>query len=124
MSSEEIEDTIVKLAKKGESPSKIGIILRDQYGVPLARYFTHKKITQTLEENGITYDIPEDLMNLLRRAVNIYDHLEENKKDKVAKRSLQLTEAKIRRLTKYYISKGKLPRDWKYSISRAKLLMR
>ncbi len=124
MSPDEIEDIMVKLARKGESPSKIGIILRDNYGIPLARYFTKKKITKSLEEKGIKYDIPEDLMNLIKRAVKIHDHLQENKKDMVSKRALQLTEAKIRRLVKYYISKGKLPEGWKYTISSAKLLVR
>jgi len=124
LSPEEIEDIMVKLAKKGEPPSKIGIILRDQYGIPLAKYFTKKKITKSLEERGIKYDIPEDLMNLIKKAVRIYDHLQENKKDMVSKRALQLTEAKIRRLADYYKSKGKLPADWKYTIQTAKLLVR
>lgn len=124
LSQEEIEDTIVKLARKGESPSKIGVILRDQYSIPLGKYFTKKKVTRVLREKGIEYEIPEDLMNLIRRAVRTYDHLQENQNDKVGKRSLQLTEAKIRRLANYYISRGRLPKGWKYSISRAKLLVR
>ncbi|HEQ78599.1 MAG TPA: 30S ribosomal protein S15 [Euryarchaeota archaeon] len=124
MNADEIEDIIVKLAKKGESPSKIGIILRDNYGIPLARYFTKKKITKSLEDKGIKFDIPEDMMNLIKRAVKIHNHLQENKKDMISKRALQLTEAKIRRLVKYYISRGKLPEGWKYTISSAKLLVR
>ena len=29
-----VSDIIVKLAKKGLSPSQIGVILRDQHGIP------------------------------------------------------------------------------------------
>jgi len=124
LSKEEVEDIIVKLAKRGEPPSKIGIILRDQYGIPLSRYVTGKKLTKTLEEKGIRYDIPEDLMNLIRKAVRIDKHRQVHKKDMVAKRAQQLVEAKIRRLVDYYKQKGKLPADWNYSIETAKLLVR
>ncbi|WP_457556390.1 30S ribosomal protein S15 [Candidatus Pyrohabitans sp.] len=124
LNQEEVEDIIVKLAKRGEPPSKIGIILRDQYGIPLSRYVTGKKLTRTLEEKGIRYDIPEDLMNLIRKAVTIDRHRREHKKDMVAKRAQQLVEAKIRRLVKYYKREGRLPADWKYSIDMAKLLVR
>ncbi len=124
LSKEEVEDIIVKLAKRGEPPSKIGIILRDQYGIPLSRYVTGKKLTKTLEEKGIRYDIPEDLMNLIRKAVRIDKHRQLHKKDMVAKRAQQLVEAKIRRLVDYYKQKGKLPADWNYSIETAKLLVR
>ncbi|MCJ7760663.1 30S ribosomal protein S15, partial [Candidatus Bathyarchaeota archaeon] len=34
---EEVEALVVKLAKQGNSPSMIGLILRDNYGIPLAR---------------------------------------------------------------------------------------
>ncbi|MEM2455020.1 MAG: 30S ribosomal protein S15, partial [Candidatus Bathyarchaeia archaeon] len=34
---EEVVALVVKLAKEGNSPSKIGVILRDQYGIPLIK---------------------------------------------------------------------------------------
>lgn len=34
---EEVEALVIKLAKDGNSPSKIGTILRDQHGIPLAK---------------------------------------------------------------------------------------
>jgi small subunit ribosomal protein S15 len=123
-SPKDLEAIIVKLAKKGESPSKIGIILRDQYGVPLVKTQTNKKITQILTENEIKPEIPEDLMNLLRRAVNMDKHNTANHKDMGSKRGMQLIEAKIRRLVKYYKRAGRLPRDWKYNLEQAKLIVK
>ncbi|NOZ76710.1 MAG: 30S ribosomal protein S15 [Euryarchaeota archaeon] len=121
---DELEKLIVSLAKKGTPPSEIGIILRDQYGVPLSRYVTGERIVQTLERHGIKPEIPEDLMNLIKKAVNLKKHLDENKGDMVSKRGLQLTEAKIRRLAKYYIREKRLPADWKYDLKKAKLLVK
>jgi small subunit ribosomal protein S15 len=123
-SPKDMEAIIVKLAKKGESPSKIGIILRDQYGVPLIKTQTNKTITQILAKNGIKPEIPEDLMNLLRRAVNLDKHNTANHKDMSSKRGMQLIEAKIRRLAKYYKRIGRLPEDWKYNLNQAKLIVK
>jgi len=120
---EEVEMIIEELAKKGYPPSMIGLILRDQYGIPLVRQITGKKITQILEEKSLTPKIPEDLFNLIRKAVNIRRHLSEHPRDKSAKRGLEETESKIRRLVKYYKSVGKLPPEWKYEPEKAELLV-
>ncbi len=120
---EEIEMLIVELAKKGYGPSMIGIILRDQYGVPLVKPILGKKLTKVLEEHGVAPEIPEDLMVLIRKAVNLRRHLEEHPKDLHAKKGLLDLESKIRRLVKYYKRVGKLPKDWEYSPERAKLLV-
>ncbi len=120
---EEIEDLVAELAKKGYGPSMIGIILRDQYGIPLVKPITGKSITQILDERGLSQPIPEDLFNLMRRAVNLRRHLEEHPKDKNARKGLQEIESKIRRLAKYYVREGKLPKGWKYDPEAAKLLV-
>jgi len=120
---EEIEDLVAELAKKGYGPSMIGIILRDQYGIPLVKPITGKTITQILEERGLLQPIPEDLFNLMRRAVNLRRHLEEHPKDKNAKKGLQEIESKIRRLAKYYVREGRLPKDWKYDPEQARLIV-
>ena len=120
---EDIEALIVELARKGYGPSMIGVILRDQYGIPLVKPVLGKKITQVLEEHGLVEEIPEDLMNLLKRAVNLRRHLEEHPKDLHSSRGLQEVESKIRRLVKYYKRVGKLPPDWKYDPKRARLLV-
>lgn len=123
-SPEEVEDLVIKLAKKGLSPSMIGIVLRDQYGILSVKLITKKSITKILEENNLGLKIPEDLMNLIKKAVNIDKHMKAHKHDMTAKRGMQLTESKIRRLAKYYIREGKLPKDWKFNIEKAKLLVR
>jgi len=123
-STEEIEEIILKLRKEGKSTSVIGVILRDQYGIPDVKSVTDMKITQILEKHGQTEEYPEDLMNLIRKAVNIREHLKENPKDLHTKRGLQLVESKIRRLVKYYTREGVLPEGWRYEPKKAALLVK
>lgn len=122
-SKEEVEELVVKLAKTGMAPSVIGVALRDQYGVPNVKMVTNTGVTEILEEKGIKREIPEDLMNLLKKAVNLDHHRTQNRPDMVSKRGVQLVESKIRRLVKYYKREGKLPEDWKYNLATAKLLV-
>jgi len=49
-------------------------------------------------------------------------HIDHHKKDLKTKRSLSLTESKIRRLMKYYRREERLPDGWKYSLDQAKLM--
>jgi len=111
---EEVEALVVKLAKEGHPPSKIGTILRDQYAIPLVKPITGKTITQILKESKLAPPIPEDLQNLLKKAARLYAHLEKHRKDLHNKRALQLVESKIHRLASYYKEKGILPPNWKY----------
>ncbi|MEM0480822.1 MAG: 30S ribosomal protein S15 [Candidatus Aenigmatarchaeota archaeon] len=120
---EEVEKLVVELAKKGYSQSMIGLILRDSYGIPSVKKITGKKISQILEENKLLPEIPEDLLNLLKRAVKLRKHLSIHKKDKHSARGLTLIESKIKALAKYYIREGKLPKDWKYDPEQAKLIV-
>ena len=77
-----------------------------------------------IEVNGQASEYPEDLMNLIRRAVNIRDHLEENPKDLHSKRGLTIIESRIRRLGSYYVSEGELPEGWRYNPQQAALLVK
>ena len=97
----EVEALVVKYAKKGLTPARIGIVLRDQYGIPDVRKITKKRITKILEENKLTKELPYDLLDLMKRASGVYKHLEVHKKDLHSKRGLHLIEAKILRLVKY-----------------------
>ncbi len=119
----EAEKIVVKLAKEGYGPEMIGLILRDQYGIPDIRIYD-ERITSILKKNNLLPEIPSDLFSLLKRAVNLRKHLEKNKKDSTSKRGLELIESKIRRLVKYYRRVGKLPENWKYNPEKAKLLVR
>jgi len=120
---EEIKSLIIKLGKQELKPSQIGLILRDTYGIPDVKLLTNKKITQILKENEIVYDLPEDLVALIKKQIQILKHFEKNKQDQTAKRGLQLTESKINRLIKYYKKTKKLAKDWKYDKSKARLLV-
>lgn len=113
---EEIEALVVKLAKQGYNSAQIGAILRDSYGVPEVQKTTGKKITVILKENKLLAEVPEDVQALLKRAIQAKKHLDKNKKDMHSKRGLQLIEAKIRRLAKYYKKEGMLPEKWSYEL--------
>jgi small subunit ribosomal protein S15 len=121
---DEVSEMVVKLAKEGQRPTAIGTTMRDQNGVPSVKLATGKKIAEILEENKIKSDLPEDLRNLIIRAVALDKHLKANPKDRSSKRGLQLTESKIRRLIKYYKRTKRLSEDWKYNIKTAKLLVK
>ena len=114
--------TILQLANEGKTASEIGIILKDQHNIGSAHKLTGKKVTQILKENNLEPKIPEDLMSLIRKSVNLREHMEKNKKDMSAKRGLMLTVSKIRALEKYYKKQGKLPLAWRYSAEKAALL--
>ncbi len=120
---DEVDQVIEDLAKRGTPPSMIGLILRDKYGVPTARALYNKKLVRVLRERGLAPKIPEDLMNLIKRAVRINEHLRVHRKDVHNKRRLQLVEAKIKRLAKYYKRVGRLPKDWRYDRETASYLV-
>ena len=119
----EIESLVLKYAKEGMSTSQIGIVLRDKHAVPDARLVLGKRIGALLAENDLGGSYPEVLMNLMRQAVGIIDHLTTNHRDIHNKRSLELTEAKIRRLGNYYKEEGRLPADWKYKRDQLRLIV-
>lgn len=119
----EVERLVLKLRKDGLNAAGIGRILRDQYGIASVKNITKKTIVQILEENELASKIPEDLYNLLKKAVKLRDHLTKYKKDYTSKHGLELLESKIRRLIKYYVREGKLPKDFAYEPERAKLLV-
>ncbi len=120
---EEIEEIIVDLARKGYGPSMIGIVLRDQFGIPLVKPIIGKTVAQVLEEHCMKMVVPEDLFRLMEKAVNLRRHLEEHPKDTHAKKGLLDLESKIRRLVNYYKEEGILPEGWKYNPQQAKLIV-
>jgi small subunit ribosomal protein S15 len=117
----EIEELIVKYAKEGLVPSKIGIKLRDQHAIPITRQIVKKSITEILEQKGVKTEMPEDLNNLVNKALGLQKHLKENKSDKRNVRSLELLEAKVHRLSSYYKKIGKISKTWKYKAVIAQL---
>jgi small subunit ribosomal protein S15 len=124
MSATEIEDAIAKMAKDGNNSAKIGLVLRDQYGVPDVKLATGKTVTEIMKDKGVSPALPEDLSNLMRRAISLSVHLRENPGDIANKRGLTLIEARIRRLEHYYKENGVINADWKYSLSTAELMLK
>jgi small subunit ribosomal protein S15 len=120
-SKEETETTIAKLAKEGLTPSQIGLALRDDYGVPLVRPLLGKSIGRVLTESKNAPQIPQDLRDLIERAARVQKHLQLHKADRKNVHSLELVEAKIYRLVKYYRGRGLLPADFKWTAVVAQL---
>ena len=118
---EEVESFVIKLAKEGHSLSSIGTVLRDQYAIPLVKPITGKSISDILEAAGLAPSMPEDLANLMKKAQSLSVHIDKNKKDLHNKRSMQVIEARIHKLSRYYKRKGVLPRKWKYEAKIASI---
>ncbi|GKT41943.1 40S ribosomal protein S13 [Colletotrichum spaethianum] len=129
---EQVVDQICKLAKKGATPSQIGVILRDSHGVAQVRVVTEfatdfsasgNRILRILKSNGLAPDIPEDLYMLIKKAVAVRKHLERNRKDKDSKFRLILIESRIHRLARYYKTVGVLPPTWRYESATASTIV-
>ncbi len=118
---DEVEKRVLELYEEGNEPSMIGMVLRDRYGVPSVKQVTGKKLAEILKENNAMVGLPEDLKSLIQKALNLRRHAEEHHKDVHNIRGMQLTEAKVRRLAKYYKKKGVLPSDWKYNPKRLQI---
>ncbi|NIM45873.1 MAG: 30S ribosomal protein S15 [Nitrososphaeria archaeon] len=118
LTSETVEQVAMKLSREGKKPSEIGTILRDHYGVPTFKQVTGVKLMKVLE---LASEMPGDLANLIESAMKIRRHLRQNTKDRKSRHSLELVEAKIHRLSKYYKRTGKLPGSWRYKSLIAKI---
>ena len=120
-SPKEIEELIIKYGKEELSSSLIGMKLRDQHAIPLVKPIIKKGITKVLEENNLKQEYPEDLNNILNKAVGLQKHLKSNKLDNRNTRALELIEAKVHRLSVYYKKIGRIPKNWKYKSVVAQL---
>jgi len=124
---DDIEARVVELAEQGHDPSVIGLKLRDEgvkgTPIPNVKLATGKKVTEILEDNDASPELPEDLRNLMERAIGLREHVQENGQDYQNKRALQNTESKIRRLVNYYRG-DELDEEFKYSYDNAVELLR
>ncbi|EGP94370.1 30S ribosomal protein S15 [Nitrosarchaeum koreense] len=121
LSPKEIEELVVRYSKDGLSPSQIGLKLRDQHSIPLIKSITKKSLGKILEENNLQAEMPEDLDNIVKKAVGLQKHLKANKGDNRNVRSLELIEAKVHRLSVYYKRINRIPENWKYKSVVAQL---
>ena len=120
-SPKDVEELVTKYSKEGLTPSQIGIKLRDQHSIPMVMPIIHKTLGQVLRENNLQEEMPEDLDNMVKKAVGLQKHLKANKGDRRNIRSLELIEAKVHRLAVYYKRIGRIPQNWKYKSVVAQL---
>ena len=118
---EQIGKLVVEMNKEGLNASQIGIKLRDEHAISSIKSVTGKNMKGFMEDNGISQEIPEDLEALVKRALSLQNHLKSNKGDRKNVRSLELLEAKVHRLSKYYKKKNIIPKNWKYKSVIAQL---
>ncbi|ODQ82741.1 hypothetical protein BABINDRAFT_5663 [Babjeviella inositovora NRRL Y-12698] len=122
-SPDSVIEQVIKYARKGLTPSQIGVSLRDAHGVSKTQIITGNKILRILKSNGLAPEIPEDLYCLIKKAVAVRKHLERNRKDKDSKFRLILIESRIHRLARYYRTVSVLPPNWKYESATASALV-
>ena len=98
MSEEDLRKLIGELSEKYQ-PAQVGLILRDQYGVPTTKVFG-KKLSVYLKELG--KDSSTELKNVERKFGKMKEHLKANVTDKKAKHKLQKTQSRVMKLRKYF----------------------
>ncbi len=103
----EMKKIIVELAKKHQ-PAQIGLILRDQYGIPTTKLYG-KKLKQYLQELKIKSN--PDLENAEKKLERIKNHLKTNITDRRAKHKTQKAQSHLNRLKKYFSKKEKTNKD-------------
>ncbi|MBD3389842.1 30S ribosomal protein S15 [Candidatus Micrarchaeota archaeon] len=121
---EEVEEIIRKLAREGVPPTKIGLVLRDQYSIPLVSRVLGMSMGEFLEKEKLTAKFPEDILSLIKKAVGMRNHMKQNKMDTHNRVKLTHVESKIHRLSKYYRKSGCIPAGWKYDPETAALLVK
>jgi len=95
---DELKKIIAELSKKYPA-SQIGIILRDQYGVPTTRLYG-KKLKMYLEELGINSN--EDLQSAEKKVERLKEHLKDNITDRKAKHKLQKAQSHLNKTQRYF----------------------
>ena len=123
-SAPEVEEIVINLGKQGMSKALVGQALRDTHGIPSVFNVTGKAMTQILKEGGVTQEYPEDLLNLIKKAVSMRRHMKSNRRDTANRVKLGHVEAKIKRLVLYYRRMGTLPKKWAYDPDTAALLVK
>lgn len=99
LSEEELKKIITELAETNP-PAKIGLILRDQYGVPTTRVYG-KKLSNYLKEAG-KYNNKVELENITKKLEKLQEHLKSNLQDKRSKHKLQKAKSRVEIKKKYF----------------------
>ncbi len=98
MKEPELKKVVAELAEKN-SPSKIGFILRDKYGIPTTKVYG-KRLKEYLTELKIERN--EDLENIEKKVTRLKEHLKSNITDKKAKHKLQKSQSRLNKTRKYF----------------------
>ncbi len=120
----EVEKIIFDYAKQGMSPAMIGEKLKKEHNVPYIKHHMGVRLGKILKDGGHAGSIPPDLMDLMKKAVNLDSHIQRNRQDLHNAMRLRRIESKIRRLAKYYTGRKALPADWRYDPEQAKLIIK
>jgi len=81
----EVEKIVTELCKQNETPAKIGMVLRDKYGIPKAKLLG-RKVTKIIKDANLS--VKSEKEQILAKIEIIKKHLELNKHDMPAKRYL------------------------------------
>lgn len=95
---DEVKEIILKLAEKGLTSEKIGLVLRDQYGIPKTKIYNIKIGGVLKEKNKF---VEPALLNLQKKTERIEEHHKKNKQDKKAGRALIIVKAKLKKVNDY-----------------------
>jgi ribosomal protein S15P/S13E len=97
---DEVREIILKIVEKSPelTSEKIGLILRDNYGIPSTRIYNFK-ISEVLKKAG-KYKCA-DLKNLEAKKANLESHTKTHIHDQRTKRSLIITKAKLKKRVEY-----------------------
>lgn len=98
LSEDELKKIILELSQKYQ-PAQIGLILRDQYGVPTTKVFG-KKLSVYLKEAGLKENF--ELKNVEAKVEKMKEHLKSNVTDKKAKHKLQKAQSRVMKVKKYF----------------------
>ena len=74
---EDLSEQFYKLARKGITPSSIGVTFGDSFGVAQLKMFTSIKFLRFLKKKGLAPFIPEDLYFLVEKDVSMQLSIEE-----------------------------------------------
>ena len=91
-SENEVKSIILKLAEKGLTAEKIGLVLKDQYGIPKVKLYNFK-IKDVLKDE---FQEPT-IINLQKKVETIILHNQKHKNDKKAGRSMIISKAKLKK---------------------------
>ena len=93
----EVEKLIVDLGKQGNQPEKIGLILRDQHGIPKAKLF-NLKINKVLAKHNLAAN--SEKKNIESKIVKLEKHFAKHKHDYTAQLKKVMYASQLKKIEK------------------------